>query len=248
MNERRDKIIAEANEKASNILRDAKEQADAAIRNINKYGAADADMARLEAERQKLGKKLKGTQEKSIATTSSKKSHRTLKASELHIGDMVRVISMGLTGTVHTLPDSRGELDVQMGIMHSKVKLSDIELVEEASSGKSKKSRVARGAGAYSKASTISPELMLIGMTVDEAVMALDKYIDEPVTSDAGADSSWKGYRSASVCSARSAATKSPRKLLQNRRVWRGGFRSYDSGAVIYIAHFFVQYCGLALH
>ena len=86
---------------------------------------------------------------------------------------------MGLTGTVHTLPDTKGELDVQMGIMHSKVKLSDIELLEEKPGTKTQRSKVARGAGAYSKAASISPELMLIGMTVDEAVMKLEKYIDD---------------------------------------------------------------------
>ena len=180
MEERRDRIIAEANEKAANILRDAKEQADAAIRNIHKYGDTNPDIARMEQERQKLGKKLSGTQSKASKPASKSTPHKVPKASELHIGDMVRVISMGLSGTVHTLPDARGELDVQMGIMHSKVKLSDIELIpEEGAVQKSKKAKVARGAGAYSKAASISPELMLLGMTVDEAIMKLDKYIDD---------------------------------------------------------------------
>ncbi len=175
---RRDRIIAEANEKAANILRDAKEQADAAIRNIHKYGDANPDLSKLEQERQKLGKKLNTTQEKSVEPVS-KGHHTPPKASQLHIGDMVKVVSMGLTGTVHSLPDSRGEVDVQMGIMHSKVRLKDLELIEEKAPATVKKAGVARGAGAYSKAASISPELMLIGMTVDEAVMKLEKYIDD---------------------------------------------------------------------
>ena len=178
MEARRDKIIAEANEKAANILRDAKEQADAAIRNIHKYGDANPDISKMEQERQKLGKKLSFTQEKSIEPVA-KERHKAPKASELHIGDMVRVVSMGLTGTVHTLPDTKGEVDIQMGIMHSKVRLSDLELIDETPSGPKNKAKVARGAGAFSKAASISPELMLIGMTVDEAVMKLEKYIDD---------------------------------------------------------------------
>ena len=179
MEARRDRIIAEANEKAANILRDAKEQADAAIRNIHKYGDANPDISKMEQERQKLGKKLSYTTEKSVESVSKKK-HVAPKASELHVGDMVRVVSMGLTGTVHTLPDAKNEVDVQMGIMHSKVKLSDLELIpEEGASKKKNKGMVARGSGAFSKAASISPELMLIGMTVDEAVMKLEKYIDD---------------------------------------------------------------------
>ncbi|MCR5098095.1 MAG: endonuclease MutS2 [Lachnospiraceae bacterium] len=179
MEARRDKIIAEANEKAANILRDAKEQADAAIRNIHKYGEANPDMSKMEQERQKLGKKLSSATEKSMEKKGGGK-HVPPKASDLHVGDMVRVVSMGLTGTVHTLPDSRDEVDVQMGIMHSKVKLSDLELIPEEGAAKKKNSgKVARGAGAFSKAASISPELMLIGMTVDEAVMKLEKYIDD---------------------------------------------------------------------
>ena len=180
LEQRREKIIAEANEKAANILRDAKEQADAAIRNIHKYGDANPDMGRLEQERQKLGKKLSSTQEKSSVSVKKSSGHKAPKADELHLGDMVRVVSMGLTGTVHTLPDAKGEVDVQMGIMHSKVKLSDLELIEEeGTSKKDKKGKVMRGAGAFSKAASISPELMLLGMTVDEAVSTLEKYIDD---------------------------------------------------------------------
>ncbi len=179
MEARRDRIIAEANEKAANILRDAKSQADAAIRNIHKYGDSNPDMAKMEQERQKLGKKLNATQSKSTAPMTGT-SHKVPKASELSIGDMVRVVSMGLTGTVHTLPDTKGELDVLMGIMHTKVKLTDIELVaEESASRQKKKLRSTGGTAGLAKSASISPELMLIGMTVDEAVMTLEKYIDD---------------------------------------------------------------------
>ncbi|MCR4798471.1 MAG: endonuclease MutS2 [Lachnospiraceae bacterium] len=183
LEERRDKILREANEKASNILKDAKNNADAAIRNINKYGDANADMAKLEQERQKLGKKLKTTVTKSVQPV--KTTHKQLKPQDLHIGDAVKVLSMNLTGTVHTLPDKDGNLEILMGIMHTKVHISDLVLVEEKNpyAPKSKKERkmagVAKGAGAFSKSAYISAELMLLGMTTDEAVATLDKYLDD---------------------------------------------------------------------
>ncbi|MCR4674895.1 MAG: endonuclease MutS2, partial [Lachnospiraceae bacterium] len=130
LEERKEKILREANEKASNILQDAKNNADSAIRNINKYGDMNPDMSKLEQERAKLGKKLKNTQSKSIRPVE-KPNHKAPKAKDLRIGDSVKVVSLNLTGTVHTLPNAKGDLEVQMGIMHTKVNISDLVLLEE---------------------------------------------------------------------------------------------------------------------
>ncbi len=181
--EQKDRIIREANEKAANILLDAKNNADAAIRNINKYGDANPDMSKIEQERAKLGKKLKSTQSKAVASVQ-KKPTKAVDPKSLRFGDTVKVLSMNITGTVHTLPDAKGNLEVQMGIMHSKVKVSDLELVEETNpygkaTKKQRKAGVAKGAGAFSKAGSISAEIQLLGMTVDEAIVALDKYLDD---------------------------------------------------------------------
>nr|MCR4674168.1 Smr/MutS family protein [Lachnospiraceae bacterium] len=190
LEERKEKILREANEKASNILQDAKNNADSAIRNINKYGDINPDMSKLEQERAKLGKKLKNTQSKSIRPVE-KPNHKAPKAKDLRIGDSVKVVSMNLTGTVHTLPNAKGDLEVQMGIMHTKVNISDLVLLEETNpyakpTKKQRKAGVAKGAGAFNKSATISAEIQLLGMTVDEAIVTLDKYLDDAYISHLG--------------------------------------------------------------
>ncbi len=177
----RSAILAKANEKASNILKDAKQSADAAIRNIHKYGQTNPDMAKMEASRRNLGKKLSHTQEASrLKEEKSKKSSPQIDPSKLKIGDMVHVNSLNLDGTVHSLPNAKGDLVVTMGIMQSKVNLKDLVFVKEADDYTTRlRSATSKGGGRMSKSSAISPEIMLLGMTVDEAITTLDKYLDD---------------------------------------------------------------------
>lgn len=181
IDKKREEIIRNANEKASNILRDAKNTADAAIRNINKYGTASPDMAKLEKARGNLGQKLNAVSQKAGSTKSPKPKAKAVDPKKLHIGDAVRVLSMDTTGTVHSLPNAKGDLEVTMGIMHTKVNLREIEPVEEKETYTAMKGKTLskRSGGGFSKAATISPELKLLGMTADEAVAALDKYLDD---------------------------------------------------------------------
>lgn len=174
-------IIAKANEKAANILKDAKYSADAAIRNINKYGNANPDIAKMEASRRNLGKKLTHTQNASVAKSQAPKEEKpSIDPKKLKIGDRVHVHSLNLDGTIHSLPNAKGKLTVTMGIMQSAVELDDITLLSEAnpyaSTGKKHRSNTS---GRFSKAASISPELKLLGMTVDEALIAVDKYLDD---------------------------------------------------------------------
>ena len=188
LNTQRADIIAKANEKASNILRDAKNSADAAIRNINKYGNTNPDIAKMEASRRNLGKKLTHTQNASqVKKQSSGSSTPTIDPKKLKVGDRIHVNSLNLDGTVHTLPNDKGELMVTMGIMQSKVNIKDIMLLAEAdpykSGGRKKSSPTS---GKFSKSASISAEIKLLGMTTDEALIALDKYLDDARLSHLG--------------------------------------------------------------
>ena len=176
LKEQRERILREANEKASNILSDAKQTADAAIRKVNKYGSADADIVALEKTRGNLGKKIKHTKEAATKNERQDTRHKALRPEDVRIGDRVRVLSMGISGTVHTLPDKKGELVVLMGIMQSKVKLNDLELLPEEDVSKTVSKASHRS---FSKAASISPEIQLLGMTTDEAIAVLDKYLDD---------------------------------------------------------------------
>ena len=182
LDEQRDRIIREANEKANAILREAKEVADETIRNFHKFGKENISAAEMEKERERLRKKIKDTS--SASALGSQKPKKAHKPSDFKLGESVKVLSMNLTGTVSSLPDSRGNVTVQMGILRSQVNISDLEIIEEASPGTAKKfSRTSRGKIAMGKSLSVSPEINLLGKTVDEAVSELDKYLDDALLS-----------------------------------------------------------------
>lgn len=175
----RDKILREANEQAYSILKEAKDVADETIRNFNKYGKAGAPVSEMEKERTKLrGKMDKAAQKMSEQKKASVPNHNVPK--KLRIGDSVKVISMNLKGTVHSLPNAKGDLYVQMGILRSLVNINDLILLEEdAAPGTKKFQKTSAGKIKMSKSASVSTEINLIGKTTDEAIPLLDKYLDD---------------------------------------------------------------------
>ena len=175
----REKILREANEEAFNILKEAKDVADATIRNFHKYGNGTASISEMEKERATLRDKMTARQKKLSDQKKAEVSPDKVPKN-LHIGDRVKVLSMNLAGTVHTLPNAKGDLTVQMGILSSQVNIRDLVLLEEDNAlagAKSKKTGI--GKSKLSKAASISTEINLIGKTTDEAIALLDKYLDD---------------------------------------------------------------------
>ena len=179
MRSSRDKILREANEQAYNIIKEAKDLADETIRNFNKYGTAHAPVSEMEKERTKLRDKMNNAQKKmSDQKKNAAPNHKIPK--KLRVGDRVKVISMNLNGTVHSLPNAKGDLYVQMGILRSLVNINDLILLEEETSPTSKKyGRTGAGKIKMSKSASVSTEINLIGKTTDEAIALLDKYLDD---------------------------------------------------------------------
>lgn len=175
----RDKILREANEQAYHIIKEAKDLADETIRNFNKYGTAGAPVSQMEKERTKLRGKMDAAAKKmSDSAKSTAPNHKVPK--NLRIGDSVKVISMNLKGTVHSLPNAKGDLYVQMGILNSLVNINDLILLEEETSPSGKKfNKTGAGKIKMSKSATVSTEINLIGKTTDEAIPLLDKYLDD---------------------------------------------------------------------
>ena len=181
--ERKDKLIRNANEEAQRILREAKETADQTIRQINKLAQSSGVGKELEAERTKLREKLDKV-DKNLSLKNEKGPKKTISPKKLKIGDGVKVLTMNLNGTVSSLPNAKGDLYVQMGILRSLVNIKDLELLNEpAISGPGmdlmKKNNSGSGKIKMSKSFSVSPEVNLIGMTVDEAIPVLDKYLDD---------------------------------------------------------------------
>ena len=183
----RERMLKEASEEASRILSEAKKTADTTIRNINRI-SGDSGVAReLEKEREALRKEIEKNNARSAAKKAPVSAGKAIDPKKLRIGDGVKVLSLNLTGTVSTLPNQRGDLYVQMGILRSLVNISDLQLLDESditamgsqlSTGKrtQKRSSSAIGVG---KSASISTQLNLIGMTTDEALPVLDKYLDD---------------------------------------------------------------------
>ncbi len=178
LDERSDNILQKAREEASAILREAKETADDAIRKLNKANAADMSVTELEKQRQRIKDNINKVDKGRVLKAQA--PARQHKASDFHIGDRVHVASLNLDGTVHTLPNQKGELNVTIGIMNYNVNMSDLTIIEEASEMRKLKQK-SSGIGKLkmSKTASISPEINLIGMTSDEAIMTLDKYLDD---------------------------------------------------------------------
>ena len=202
LKERQDKMMKNAAEEAQRILREAKETADQTIRQINKLGKAAGYNKELEAEREKLREQLKKTDDK--LAVKAKGPSQPISPKKLKIGDGVKVLSLGLKGTVSSLPNAKGDLFVQMGILRSQVNIRDLELLKEdditAALGDGASLRLGSGSGSksgkniwapakgkgtgsgqikMSKSFSVSPEVNLIGMTVDEAMPVMEKYLDD---------------------------------------------------------------------
>lgn len=186
--EQKEKMLAKAREEAQAILQDAKDTADQTIRSINKLSRESGVSKELEAERTKLRSKLNDVDKKLAIKPAAPK--KAVSPKSLRLGDTVRVLSMNLKGTVSSLPNAKGDLYVQMGILRSMVNIRDLEMVDDNSisgpgipQGGPRSSGSKSGSGSskikMSKSYSVSPEINLIGMTVDEAVPALDKYLDD---------------------------------------------------------------------
>ncbi len=176
--DRKEQIIKKANEEAKEILQQAKEYADLTIKNINKL-SKNSNLSDLEKQRQGLGKKLKETNQK-LTLRNEQTKVGNHKPEDFHIGDSVKVISLGLNGTVSTLPNAKGELFVQMGILRSQLNIKDLIIIDEEVITAPNLKRTGAGKVKVGKSSSITPlELNIIGKNIDDGISELDKYLDD---------------------------------------------------------------------
>lgn len=188
--EKREKLLREAREEAYRIISEAKDTADETIKEYNKLkkqSGKDANR-KMEHMRSDLRGKMSGL-EKDMAYRSKKRASKKHEPGDFQIGDEVYVTSLSLNGTVQTLPNSKGDLYVQMGMMRSKINVKDLEITKSVKQVKRENARnEARNSGrtAINKSSSIRPEINVLGMTVDEAISQLDKFIDDACLANLG--------------------------------------------------------------
>ena len=175
----KDRILREANEQAREILQEAKDTADETIRIFQKAGP-NTSLKDLEKSRERLRGEIGKKNEKLALKTPPVKAGKTVKPEDLKIGDYVKIVSMGLTGTVSSLPDHRGNLFVQCGIMRSQTNVKNLVYAEDLRPAeKPVLQRTHTGNMKMSKSMHVSSEINLLGKTVDEALAELDKYLDD---------------------------------------------------------------------
>lgn len=180
-------ILKNAREEARDIIEEAKETADQTIRDYNKWRSnpSKAAMRTMEEKRSSLRNKIKDYEKAGASETKKQTSNH--KASDFHIGDTVQVLSMGTRGTITNLPNNKGIAGVQMGIMSAMLPISDLLIIPESTisvNGEKQKYAGRRAGGDHTtvnKAKTFSPELNVMGKTVDEACFEIDKYLDDAV-------------------------------------------------------------------
>ena len=177
LDDSRDKILREANEKARAILQEAKEVADETIRSMTKAG--HNTIGDLERQRQKVRDQINKKNEKLAMKSAAQSPKKALTEKDIRVGDSIKVISSGFTGTISSLPDKKGNVFVQCGIIRSQVNIKDLQLIQEEPEKKPILQRTNTGNIKMSKSFGISPEINLLGSTVDEAISKLDKYLDD---------------------------------------------------------------------
>lgn len=174
----KEKILRRANEEANEILQKAKDMADDSIRKYNKWMNDSGMTKEMEKERAALREELNKTGNKLSIPETRKAPGKA--PDKLKPGDIVMVHSMGVKGTVSTEPDAKGKCYVQMGILRSMVDIKDLELLEQETKASKREAAITHARNMkMAKAMTISPEINLIGKTVDEALALLDKYLDD---------------------------------------------------------------------
>lgn len=225
----KDKILQDAKEQARQILQDAKDYADESIRKYNKWMKDGGLNKEMEAQRTALRDKLDRTGGQ--ASLNGKRTQKkNYKATDFKLGDMVHVLSLDLKGTVSSLPNGKGDLFVQMGILRSLVNIKDLELIDEPVVTGPNLSKTGSGKIKMSKTSTISPEINLIGKTVDEALPLLDKYLDDAYLSHLPQVTVIHGRGTGALKNAVHGHLKKT-KYVKSYRV--GGFGEGDHGVTI---------------
>ncbi len=179
LEKRKERMIRQASEEAHAILRETKEYADQTMKLFHKFQKDHVDTAAVERERQNLRQRMSKAEKNIVLKPEVKKPQKELNPKDLRLGESVKVLSMNLKGTVSSHPDSKGYLFVQMGIIRSKVHISDLELCQDPAGTNTALAHTGAGKIRMSKSASISTEINLLGKTVDEAVAELDKYLDD---------------------------------------------------------------------
>jgi len=174
----REKLLNDARRDAKKIYEQAKAEADAIVKKMQKLfeESASNNRAAIEEGRRELKKGLDKAEGKLSEDVFKNKSKKRLDPKKITLGQLVEVTTMNSTGNVLTLPDKKGDLTVQVGILKIKTNVNALAPAKEETKKKSAQSYIASESRMYSE---VKMELDLRGETVEDALLLVDKYLDD---------------------------------------------------------------------
>ena len=177
-------ILTKAKQQARDLLLDAEEEAKDIIKELTNLKKSKSDNANKQAEEKRLMLKKSISEIQKDLTTPTSAKEIKIKAEEIINGMTVYIPSLDQEATVCKTPDKKGNIQVQSGIVKLNIHLSQVEPVKKAVT--SPTSKVTVNSMVKSKSRDITTEVKLLGMTVDEALPTLEKYLDDAYLSNVG--------------------------------------------------------------
>lgn len=180
LEEKKTEILNKAREEARQILQEAKDVSKEVQEELRELAKVESQGQRnqiFDRNRKKLKDAAGKYREKVIREVND----NPVSARDLRLGDRVKVLSLGQNGEIVTLPDDKGEVTVQVGILKAKVSLDDIMLIEGGALDVNRPRKIKKTYGSMYKAKTqnVSISIDVRGKSLDDAVMDVDKYLDD---------------------------------------------------------------------
>ncbi len=178
INRKKDKIIADARQEAREMLKDARETASEVQKELKELAKLES-MGERNKRYDKSRKRLREKEDKYAERIVAKVNSNPVSAAEIKVGDRVKVVSLDQNGEVLSLPDEKGDLQVKIGIMKANLNVDDLMLINDGTKKKKKPKATGYGSLYKKKAQNISITINVQGKYLDDAIVEVDKYLDD---------------------------------------------------------------------
>lgn len=176
--QKKSEILAKAREEAREIVREARDTTREVQKELRELNRIDSI-----AERNKVfdegRRKVRNLEGRYREKTVKQVNNKPVKASDLKIGNRVKVLSLDQNGEIMSLPDDKGNMTVQMGILKATVNIKDIMLIDDVKKQKPSPKQRNYSSMYQAKAMNMSTTINVRGQNLDDAVMNVDKYLDD---------------------------------------------------------------------
>ena len=177
LSEQREKILAEAREQARDMIREAKDFADQVQKELRELEKVP-DPTQRNRRQEEARKRIREASGRYRDKAEAQENQNPVRPGELKLGDRVRIVNLDQKGSVLSLPDDKGDLQVQVGLLKVSVNAAALSKIQE--NNKKKKEAGSRYGSLYrSKVQSVSMNINVVGKKLDEAELLVDKYLDD---------------------------------------------------------------------